>query len=115
MGASCAFSFAGFKDKAFLFCISNRFALVERRVTLNSQTRAVGYSRQNSKHEKTGEAMLDCKSTKTPGLPLLLCGQGLQVERELAGAFRGDFSDVCRSGLRLTFRWASCREIHPWK
>lgn len=46
--------------------------------------------------------MLDCKSTKTPGLPLLLCGQGLQVKRGLAGAFLGDFANVDCSGLRLT-------------
>jgi len=48
----------------------------------------------------------DFKTTQTPGLLLLLCDQGLQVERGLAGALLGCFANVIRSGLRLTLRWA---------
>jgi hypothetical protein len=46
--------------------------------------------------------MPDFKTTQTPGLLLLLCEQGLQVERGLGGTLHGDVANVIRSGLRLT-------------
>lgn len=80
--------------------------LAHYRAMLNSLTDPVGYSRQRSKSEKMEKTMPDFNTTRTPGLPLLLCDQGSWVERGLADVLLGYFSNVDRRGLRLILRWA---------